>query len=231
MKMDIVSHNPPLSLLCTPILEKNMEDMEKAINRAQKLDVDIIELRLDVLTNPDPEKIIKLLENIKVQSILTNRMKSEGGFFNGSEENRIGILIDLADESDFVDIELRTDSKYMNKVVNKARSSIISYHNFHKTPSLSVLKSQAQEAKRWGDMAKIAVMPQTMSDTLIILQLVSEVPDTIGISMGNLGKYTRIVAPLLGSPITYAYAVTEAAPGQMDVSTTRDLLAKLTVER
>lgn len=231
MKTNTVSADISSPLICTSILEKKMEDLETAVNLAQRCDVDLVELRLDALDNLDPEKIGFILENSNVDTIITNRMKAEGGFFIGSEEDRISILIDLTDEADFVDIELRTPSKYRSKVVKKARKSIISYHNFLETPPLSQLKSLAQEARRVGNLAKIAVMPQNIRETLIILQLVSEVPDTIGISMGDLGKYTRIVAPLLGSPITYAHLGNEVAPGQMDVSTTQDLLAKLTFKR
>ncbi len=49
----------------------------------------------------------------------------------------------------------------------------------------------------------------------------------IGISMDDLGSYTRIVGPLMGSPITYASIEHESAPGQLDVNTTRCMIKTL----
>jgi len=54
------------------------------------------------------------------------------------------------------------------------------------------------------------------------------VEDTIGISMGNLGGYTRVTAGLFGSPITYASLDGGSAPGQLDLKTTRLFLDKFT---
>jgi 3-dehydroquinate dehydratase-1 len=42
--------------------------------------------------------------------------------------------------------------------------------------------------------------------------------------MGKLGIYTRVVAPLFGSPITYASLDDVIAPGQLDIKTTREIL-------
>ena len=72
-------------------------------------------------------------------------------------------------------------------------------------------------------------MPNDYKDTLTVLNVLSEVQNTIGIAMGDLGKYTRIVAPIFGSPITFASIGKESAPGQLDINTTKDILRKLTV--
>ena len=55
-----------------------------------------------------------------------------------------------------------------------------------------------------GDIAKFAVMPQNLSDTLVVLDVLSQVNNTVGIAMGDIGKYTRVIAPVFGSPITFA---------------------------
>ena len=70
-------------------------------------------------------------------------------------------------------------------------------------------------------------MPQNISDTLIVLNVLSKVENTIGISMGDIGRYTRIIAPLFGSPITFASLDNKSAPGQLDIQTTKDILDKL----
>jgi 3-dehydroquinate dehydratase-1 len=53
------------------------------------------------------------------------------------------------------------------------------------------------------------------------------VDNTIGIAMGELGRYTRVVAPLFGSPITYASLTNESAPGQMDIENTKNIIHSL----
>jgi len=60
-----------------------------------------------------------------------------------------------------------------------------------------------------------------------VLQVINQADNTIGIAMGELGRYTRVVAPLLGSPITYAFLGDESAPGQLDVKHTQMIIEKL----
>ena len=70
-------------------------------------------------------------------------------------------------------------------------------------------------------------MPQNISDTLVVLNVLSQVQDTIGIAMGDIGMYTRIIAPLFGSPITFASLNNKSAPGQLDIVNTKKFLDKL----
>ena len=49
----------------------------------------------------------------------------------------------------------------------------------------------------------------------------------MGIAMGDIGRYTRVVAPLFGSPITFASLDNISAPGQLDIQTTKNFLDKL----
>jgi len=128
---------------------------------------------------------------------------------------------------DFVDIELQTHVKYRSKVIKSSPSCIISYHDFKKTPNMSELLNVVEKEKDLGDIAKFAVMPRNIQDTLTVLEVLSRVSNTIGISMGDLGKYTRVVAPLFGSPLTFASVDVESAPGQLNINTTRNILKQL----
>jgi 3-dehydroquinate dehydratase-1 len=66
-----------------------------------------------------------------------------------------------------------------------------------------------------------------MEDTLVVLEVLSQVQNTIGIAMGDMGRYTRVVAPLFGSPIIFAAINGGSAPGQLDIQTTEFILSKL----
>ncbi len=211
-------------LICVPILRKSIDSALKSANKAIKLGADILELRIDALDNPDSDKIRNLIDNINHRFIVTNRMREEGGFFKGSELERTEILVEVAEIVDFIDIELQTEVKYRSKVIKSSQSSIISYHDFEKTPSMTELLNIVEKEKEVGDIAKFAVMPRNIQDTLTVLEVLSRVSNTIGISMGELGKYTRVVAPLFGSPLTFASVDFESVPGQLDIQTTRKFL-------
>jgi len=214
-------------LICVPAVGKDLNSVSKAVDKAIKSGADMVEFRIDTLQNPDPDGIRRLVENMEHKIIATNRMQNEGGFFQGSEKERTDILMEIAEIVYLVDIELQTPDKYRSKVIEASRSNIVSFHDFEKTPPVEELLRVVAEQRKLGDMAKFAVMPQNIQDTLRVLEVLSQVQNTIGISMGNLGRYTRVIAPLFGSPITFASLDAESAPGQLDIRTTRSFLNQL----
>lgn len=214
-------------MICIPLVEKESKNVLESAEKAINLGADILEFRIDALEDPDSDEIQQLIIDIGHPLIATNRSKSEGGLFNGSERERISILTKAAEYADIVDIELQTDEKLRGKVIKTSKSNIVSYHDFKKTPSFEELLDVVKQEKEIGDMAKFAVMANKYEDTLIVLKVLLEVQNTIGISLGKIGKYTRVVAPLFGSPITWASNIKESAPGQMDIKTTRNILLNL----
>ncbi|WP_414469396.1 type I 3-dehydroquinate dehydratase [Methanobacterium sp. ACI-7] len=216
-------------MICAPIVEKEFSLVLQSVDKAIKLGADILEFRIDTLKNPDSDEVQKLVAQIDYPLIITNRIKSEGGSFKGSEEERVEVLIESAPHADFVDIELQTEPELQEEVIRASRSTIISYHDFKKTPSFEELLKVIKKQKEIGDIAKFAVMPNSYKDTLTVLNVLSEVENTIGIAMGDIGKYTRLIAPLFGSPLTFASIDKESAPGQLDIQTTKDILRKLEV--
>jgi 3-dehydroquinate dehydratase I len=215
------------TMVCIPIMEKDPVSLLKSSKRAIKLGADILEIRIDALQDPDPEKLKSLLQEMGHKLIATNRMQEEGGFFDGSESERTEILLEVAQYSDFIDIELQTKEKYRSEVITASRSSIISFHDFEKTPDLEELLGIVSLERELGEIAKFAVMPKNIQDTLTVLEVLSQVQDTIGIAMGEIGRYTRVVAPLFGSPLTFASLDVESAPGQLDIQTTKNFLSKM----
>ena len=217
------------TMICAPILEKESESVISSAKKAIELGADILEFRVDALQNPNADEVKNVIKKINYPLIATNRFKNEGGFFNGSEDDRIEILIKAAKYADIVDIELKTGNELRDEVIEASKSTIISYHDFDKTPSFDELMNVVKQEKEIGDIAKFAVMPNNNKDTLTVLKVLSEVPNTIGIAMGDIGKYTRLVAPIFGSPIIFASISKESAPGQLDIQTTRYILEKLSV--
>ena len=52
---------------------------------------------------------------------LTGKIE-EGGFFKGSESERIEILLAAAKHADIVDIELQTDEEHIDKIIKASKS-------------------------------------------------------------------------------------------------------------
>lgn len=217
---------PAKTMICVPIFQPDLLSAGKTADKALKLGADILELRIDALQDPDSDKVINFLEALDSEIIATNRTAQEGGLFKGSEMERTEILADVAGHAQFVDIELQTEEKLRSKVIKKSSSSIVSFHDFEKTPGMEDLLEIVRRERKLGDLAKFAVMPHNLEDTLRVFQVLLQVEDTIGISMGDLGGYTRVTSSLFGSPITYASLDGGSAPGQLDLSTTRLFLDK-----
>ena len=216
----------PQPMICVPIFKKNLHSANETADKALKLGADILELRIDALQDPDVDKLINLMDTLDGKIIATNRMALEGGLFKGSETERTEILMDIAEYADYVDIELQTEEKQRLKVIKASNSSIISFHDFKNTPSVEKLLKIVKDEKEMGEIAKFAVMPHNMQDTLKVFQVLLQVDNTIGISMGDLGRYTRVTASLFGSPITFASLDETSAPGQLDIKSTKLFLHK-----
>lgn len=182
-------------------------------------DADMIELRLDLMT-VDPLEVIKAIRRSTTKPMIaTNRLKAEGGKFEGSEKERCELLIQAAKYADYVDIELRAETR--DELIEKMNKQVIvSYHDFQGIPDQKEMKSILNEMKKTGAaIAKIAVTPATQKDNLRLLNflLEADMPLCV-ISMGKLGKHLRAVAHLYGSVFTYGYVSEMTAPGQMSVA-------------
>lgn len=131
---------------------------------------------------------------------------------------------------EITDIELSTDENLAKCVIENANKTIISYHNFDETPSLDKLEQIVQKSYELGDIAKIALKPQKIEDTYKVIEILIKYPGTIAISMDDMGSYTRIMGPIMKSPVTYASIEKSSAPGQLDIQTTAKILEKLQAE-
>lgn len=222
-----------------------LENPLQASKQAAEMGADILEIRLDLLKITDADKAAKLIQEIKSEIklpvMVTNRSSLEGGKWQGKEEERIKLLLDLfalGNGPDALDIELSADKKERDKLVKEAKNHgktvIISFHDFSKTPSVQEMKTILNEVFMAGaDIAKLAVMPNSMRDVLELLGLALDFQEMnkpiCTISMGAPGKHTRVIAPLYGSVLTYASVedASSAAPGQLPVAEVKKIMGVL----
>lgn len=112
----------------------------------------------------------------------------------------------------YVDIEIESECAYKMDVIEAARRKgcavIISFHDYSQTPDVAELEAIMDRCFAEGaDVAKIACFVRSEQDNAKLLGLLGrEHPDRklLVIGMGEKGKITRIMAPFLGSPFSYA---------------------------
>jgi 3-dehydroquinate dehydratase type I len=207
-----------------------LEQMRSVFGKA-----DLVELRLDMMERWD---LGRLIGEKRLPIVVTLRKKGEGGGFQGDDSERLAILKEAVKlGADFLDLEMRGAKKILSELKEEARTSggrtrfIISSHNWTYTPQLPVLKRLVKKCFALGaDIAKIVTNALRPQDNLATMQLVlwgekDGIP-TISFCMGKLGRPSRIMAPLLGAPFTYACIRKgmELAPGQLTLGEVRRAL-------
>jgi 3-dehydroquinate dehydratase-1 len=110
---------------------------------------------------------------------------------------------------------------------------VLSFHDFQRTPADDALAARFAQAQRLqADVAKVAVMPQSMEDVQRLLAATlrasGELPiPVITMSMGGLGAVSRICGGVFGSALTFAVGAAASAPGQIAIEDVRAALAVL----
>jgi 3-dehydroquinate dehydratase type I len=226
----------PTPALCGCITGSDSKEMLKGMKKARKLGADCVELRIDWMEKKEGWEELVLWDFPK---ILTNRPTREGGKFEGSEEERVKILvrgIELGVNA--VDVEASTPRPLLLGVLKKAKekgvSTILSFHDFNKTPSLVQLQKKIRElSKMSATYLKIVTMAKNPHDSIRILDLLVSNRDVplITFCMGEEGKVSRIGAALLGCPLVYTSVENQTAPGQLDLRVMREILLKLGIRK
>lgn len=222
--------------ICASVISNDPNSMKDNLEKALAEGADIVELRLDKLE--DLSGWESLLQG-DVPTIVTNRPEGEGGYFQGNENERIEVLLEaIKIGASFIDVELSTSNKKLDQVLETAEkgdtSVMLSFHDFEGVPSTQELLNKADQMVEAGcDLAKIIGFAKKYKDSLKMLDFLIKASEKIEIpvvafAMGEKGKFTRVTAPLLGSPITYASIEEKAAPGQLDISTVRSILENYT---
>lgn len=175
--------------------------------------IDIVELRVDCLAPDERLRFRDFPEAADIPCILTIRRQSDGGQFREGEGSRIALLargLAFADTDhrknfSYIDLEEDLDVPSIEEAARAFGTRIIrSVHNM--TGPEADIRSRVQRLRRTKDeIAKIAFMPRNLSD---VTRLFHEAKSCTGdeyilIAMGPYGFPTRVLAPILGSHITY----------------------------
>jgi len=209
--------------VCIPVVAATQAEAAKALARIAARGF-LAELRLDYLESVD---LPGLLRDKPGRVIVTNRLPQEGGRWRGSESQRRSLLEQACQlGADFVDLELAADPAWRESLLTQRGSTrvILSWHDFTSTPDTGRLKEVlAEMLAQDADIVKLVTFARQPADAVRLLSLIPLAKNAgreiIAIGMGPEGKFSRVVAPLLGSYLTFATLAhgQESAPGQMTV--------------
>ncbi len=197
--------------LCIVVLAESTADLRR--QRDLAVDADLIELRLDAVKDVD---VAGALEGRTCPVIVTCRPSWEGGYFQGSEEERHGILARaLALGADHVDVEWKAGFADLLVPATLPRV-VLSSHDFERLPADLPERARTMQAVGAG-VVKIAGMATRLSDTARLLEVARTFDGAGGrrvfIAMGPHGETSRVCAAHFGS--AWAYAGTVPAIGQI----------------
>ena len=223
--------------VCVSLSSKNPNELYRKAQRAEALSADLVEVRLDELSNH--EGISKIARSVEIPVVATNRPVSQEGSFAHSESGRLGLLMDAIEGgAAYVDIESSTS--HLDQVIDTFRKTsakiILSHHDLSRTPKLSELKSTlAKLQKSKSDLYKIVTTARSLDDNLTILSLLKTNHGTnplVSFAMGKHGVWSRILAPFYGAEFTYASLKRglETAPGQPSISELRRIYETIAAE-
>lgn len=225
--------------ICVPICAETLDEAVAAVREIQKSPADLIEWRVDYF-NEDilaaAPVVISAAGELPV--LCTFRTKREGGQREVDPAEYFSLNLALGKLGvPMLDLELKMcqESGQLAQETIAALHGleaklVISSHDFEKTPPRQELleRYRAMREDFDGDLPKIAVMPNIPRDVMCLLSAMTEAAPSygplIGISMGELGKMTRVRGGAFGSVLTFATVGKASAPGQFSAEELHALL-------
>lgn len=235
-------------MICVPITEATHPKAVRAIERSV-LFADIIELRMDLIEGGDLRQLLAAARRAseRIAVIVTCRRPEEALLPSADEGGaRVRAVTKTAKMkwlkeaialgADFVDIELAAGEKAIRELQayrrkqKSATGLIVSWHDILKTPPLARLKEVFHACERMTpDIIKIVTLASKAEDNLKILSLIPYAQarnrKIIAMCMGEAGKLSRAMAPLMGSYLGFAVMPggKASAPGQLSVIAMRQI--------
>lgn len=235
-------------VIVVPLVASDAAGVLAEAERAVAAGAGCLEWRADHLRDfPDVEVTTEVVAGLRrvagdVPLLATVRTLTEGGQSPASEDDYLAavrLLVGLG--VDLVDVEvLRSRAREAVAAAHAGGVRVVgSRHAFDVTPPEDAIVAALAHAETLGaDLAKVAVMPADILDTLTLLRatarrFASARTPLITIAMGREGALSRVVAPAFGSCATFATVPDAAgverpsAPGQVPLADVRAALDAL----
>lgn len=232
--------NEGLPKICVPVIGLTENEILSEFNELNNIDMDLVEFRADYFEYVKDEfRVLYLLKKIRElynkPLLFTLRTKKEGGASNITDDYyfKLNNMVIESKLIDLIDIEFFLNFEEVNNTINLATKNqvvtILSNHDFMKTPSEEEILFKLNKMMKFGDIAKIAVMSNSEEDVLTLLSCALKLKKDkkgpfIAIAMGPFGIISRISCELFGSCMTYASNKNLSAPGQINVKLAKEIL-------
>jgi 3-dehydroquinate dehydratase-1 len=230
-------------LVCAPLVGRTREKLlaEVAVLAAKK--PDLLEWRVDFFDGiADTAQVLGVLGELKQAAsgmpvLFTRRCQREGGERIALAEPQVVELyraVCASGQVELVDFEMDNDAAHVGAVREMSRAAgvqlMLSFHDFHSTPSVDDIEQRFEQAlSQDADIAKIAVMPRSMHDVLVLLDATAQASEKLSIpvvsmAMGARGAITRACGWAFGSAMTFAVGEGSSAPGQLPIEDVRAVI-------
>ncbi|MBF0804283.1 MULTISPECIES: type I 3-dehydroquinate dehydratase [Neisseria] len=233
--------------IAVPLAAEDSDGLQSALQGLQGLPFDVAELRADFLKQAaDAGYVMDCLRQVRAALpdkplLFTFRRAEEGGRCPVAQDDYFA-LVQAAIRSgwaDMVDIELFAGEAQVKESAALAKShgvaALLCNHDFDATPPKEEIIARLQTMQDWGaDICKIAVMPQSPADVLVLLDAAQTMfrhyakQPLVAVAMGKMGVISRLAGGTFGSAMTFGAATKASAPGQIavnDLRTVLDILA------
>ncbi|HGQ9140171.1 TPA: type I 3-dehydroquinate dehydratase [Streptococcus pneumoniae] len=216
--------------LIVSVMPRSLEEAQ-ALDATRYLDADIIEWRADYLPK---EAILQVAPAIFEkfagrELVFTLRTRSEGGEIDLSPEEYIHLIKEVAQfyQPDYIDFEYYSYKDVFEEMLDFP-NLVLSYHNFQETPE-NMMEILSELTILNPKLVKVAVMAHTEQDVLDLMnytrgfKTLNPEQEYVTISMGKMGKVSRITADVTGSSWSFASLDEVSAPGQISLASMKKI--------
>ncbi len=232
--------------ICVPIVGTTGEEILDAAEDIAGTAADIVEWRADwyedIFRFDRTKETLAYLRSVlgDIPLLFTFRTAGEGGARAVEKDEYVELNRKICGTgmADLVDVEAFTGDEAVADVIRTAHENgvrvIGSNHDFQKTPGKDEILSRLRRIQEMGaDIPKIAVMPRSKKDVLILLEATEEMyreyadRPFITMSMAGDGVVSRICGEVFGSAVTFGAYGKASAPGQLEVEQLSQILGIL----
>ena len=216
--------------LVVSVMPKSLEEAQ-GIDAMRYIDADIIEWRADFLPK---EAILQvapaIFEKFAGRELLfTLRTRAEGGEIDLDSAEYVQIIKDVAQlyQPEYIDFEYFSHKDVFEEMLDFP-NLVLSYHNFQETPE-NMMEILSELTSLTPKVVKVSVMAHTEQDVLDLMNFtrgfktLNPEQEYVTISMGKVGKVSRITSDVTGSSWSFASLDEASAPGQISLSSMKKI--------
>ncbi|KAL8231857.1 hypothetical protein R6Q57_001635 [Mikania cordata] len=198
------------TMVCVPLMSHSVEQLVDDMLQAKNEGADLVELRLDCLSEFNPDQHLRTIVcNRPLPIIVVYRPTWDGGLYDGDEKSRLETLL-LAKElgAEYIDLELQVASDIMekHKLGQQSKCKIIASCFVDRIRSskedLSDLVTRMQSTG--AHITKLVTNATDITELSRIFHLLShcQIP-LIAYSTGERGLISQLLGPKFGGILVY----------------------------